>query len=195
MNIYKNYYKILKINKSATDKEIRDAYFKLAKIYHPDKNHITESVQMFQEIKEAYDVLMKQRKEYDATCLHFIKTLDIELDVVFEKLTNVVSYQVIRNCKKCDKTGYDVRTEGLVCCVCRGAGEDENGNECKRCNGQGKRYSKKCDTCNGRKQHVINVSLNISLTSKVSRHAVPLAGNQSLKNNHIGQLILNIVWL
>src|SRR5271169_1294284 len=61
----KDYYKVLGVVSTATDKEITRAYRKLAKQFHPDANPGTE--ERFKEISAAYDVLgdTDKRKEYD----------------------------------------------------------------------------------------------------------------------------------
>ncbi len=61
----KDYYKVLGVSDTATDKEIGKAYRKLAKQYHPDANPGSED--RFKEISAAYDVLgdAAKRKEYD----------------------------------------------------------------------------------------------------------------------------------
>ncbi len=63
----KDYYEILGVAKTATDKEITRAYRKLAKQYHPDANPGSED--RFKEISAAYDVVgdADKRKEYDET--------------------------------------------------------------------------------------------------------------------------------
>lgn len=64
-----DYYKVLGIDKSATDKEIKKAYRKLAMKWHPDKNpnNKEDAEKKFKEISEAYTVLSdaEQRKMYD----------------------------------------------------------------------------------------------------------------------------------
>jgi curved DNA-binding protein len=65
---YKDYYKTLGVPKSATDDEIKSAYRKLAKQYHPDKNLGDASAEAkFKDINEAYEVLgdLEKRKIYD----------------------------------------------------------------------------------------------------------------------------------
>ena len=64
----KDYYKILGITKQATDKEIKIAYYKLAKQYHPDVNQ-GKTNEKFKEMSAAYDILSdpNKRKEYDAS--------------------------------------------------------------------------------------------------------------------------------
>src|SRR3954453_12760946 len=61
----KDYYKVLGVPETATDKEIRRAYRKLAKEHHPDSNPGHE--ERFKEISAAYDVLSddEKRKSYD----------------------------------------------------------------------------------------------------------------------------------
>jgi molecular chaperone DnaJ len=61
----KDYYKILGLSSSASDKEITRAYRKLAKELHPDTNPGSE--EKFKEVSGAYDVLgdSAKRKEYD----------------------------------------------------------------------------------------------------------------------------------
>lgn len=63
----KDYYKILGIEKSASDEEIKKAYRKMALKYHPDKNKSAGAEEKFKEIAEAYDVLSdpEKRKVFD----------------------------------------------------------------------------------------------------------------------------------
>jgi molecular chaperone DnaJ len=64
----KDYYKVLGVPKTAKPTEIKQAYRKLARKYHPDANKGNASAEeRFKEISEAYNVLSdeKRRKEYD----------------------------------------------------------------------------------------------------------------------------------
>jgi len=65
---FKDYYKILGVEKSATQEEIKKAYRKLAVKYHPDKNPNDKSIEeKFKEVNEANEVLSnpEKRKKYD----------------------------------------------------------------------------------------------------------------------------------
>jgi curved DNA-binding protein len=62
---YKDYYRILGVDRSADDKTIKSAYRKLARKYHPDVNRGKD--ERFKEINEAYEVLgdPEKRRKYD----------------------------------------------------------------------------------------------------------------------------------
>lgn len=65
---YKDYYKILGVERSADEKEIKKAFRKLAQQYHPDKNPGDKAAEAkFKEINEAYTVLSDadKRSKYD----------------------------------------------------------------------------------------------------------------------------------
>src|ERR1700716_1539711 len=64
-----DYYKSLGVEKKATAEEIKKAYRKLARQYHPDRNPDDKSAESrFKEISQAYDVLgdPDKRKQYDS---------------------------------------------------------------------------------------------------------------------------------
>ena len=64
----KDYYKILGLNKNATEDEIKKAYRKFAKKWHPDKNRDNpKAEEKFKEIQEAYETLSdpKKKETYD----------------------------------------------------------------------------------------------------------------------------------
>lgn len=65
---YKDYYEILGVKRDATDAEIKSAYRKLARKYHPDVNKTKEAEGKFKDINEAYEVLgdKQKRQRYDS---------------------------------------------------------------------------------------------------------------------------------
>src|SRR5579884_2148696 len=63
-----DYYKILGVSKNASDEEIKKAYRRLARQYHPDRNHgDKQAEERFKEVSQAHDVLSdpEKRKAYD----------------------------------------------------------------------------------------------------------------------------------
>lgn len=65
---YKDYYEILGVSKDADEKEIKSAYRKLAKKYHPDLHQGDDAAaEKFKEVSEAYEVLSDKdkRNKYD----------------------------------------------------------------------------------------------------------------------------------
>src|SRR5438045_576481 len=63
-----DYYRILEVASNATSAEIKAAYRRLAKIFHPDKNSGNPAAEeKFKQIKDAYENLINplRRKKYD----------------------------------------------------------------------------------------------------------------------------------
>lgn len=65
---YKDYYEILGVKRESTAAEIKSAYRKLARKFHPDVNKTKEAEQKFKDLNEAYEVLSdkEKRQRYDS---------------------------------------------------------------------------------------------------------------------------------
>ena len=62
-------YNVLGVNRSASEKEIKKAYRRLARRYHPDLNKSGKEAEIkFKEVQEAYEILSdtERRRNYDA---------------------------------------------------------------------------------------------------------------------------------
>lgn len=64
---FKDYYKIMGVDENATPDDIKKAYKKLARRFHPDVSKEADAEQQFKEVGEAYEVLRdaEKRREYD----------------------------------------------------------------------------------------------------------------------------------
>ncbi|MBN1374400.1 DnaJ domain-containing protein [Candidatus Dojkabacteria bacterium] len=64
----RDYYEILNVDKEATEADIKKAYRKLVKKWHPDVNKAADAEEKFKEVQEAYEVLSDSRKreQYDS---------------------------------------------------------------------------------------------------------------------------------
>lgn len=166
-----NLYEILELDPSATQDEIKNKYYKLAKKYHPDKNQFTcatknlEFENKFKEISAAYSILSNpsERIKYDL-CMNkgdgqfninsiakffgengfYFKTkndIEINIKVKLEELYLGVNKRIKLNNKK-------------NCTSCEGKGFSDPFKNiiCEFCNNfDGKNVQKNCSNCNGDK--------------------------------------------
>ena len=86
---FKDYFKILGISRNATDKEIKSAFRKLARQFHPDLHpHDDEAESEFKEINEAYEILsdVDKKKSYEEYLSYWSKnSYEKSRDFVREK--------------------------------------------------------------------------------------------------------------
>src|ERR1035441_1495025 len=78
----KDYYKALGVTKTAKPSEIKAAYRKLARKYHPDANKgDTSAEERFKEISEAYSVLSDEKRRKESAASEACVTMPVELAV------------------------------------------------------------------------------------------------------------------
>ena len=84
-NGVKNYYELLNVDSDASTSEIKSAYRKLARIYHPDVNKDTDAIDKFKEITSAYETLCNglERQKYDT--IHHIFRKDKTFEFEYQK--------------------------------------------------------------------------------------------------------------
>jgi molecular chaperone DnaJ len=147
-----DYYKILGVEKDATQNEIQQAYRKLAIQYHPDKNPgDEEAVKKFKEVAEAFEVLNDgdKRRNYDlrgTRNFHNFGGFDpfsIFGDFFNEQRTSRTEHIF----KECQITLRDVKNG------CLKTVEVEKITSCKHCETTGYTSWKQCSACNGHGSH------------------------------------------
>jgi len=173
-----DYYKTLGLDKSASQDEIKKAYRKLSKKYHPDVN--PEGEKMFKEVSEAYDTLSdpEKRKNYDNPRPNFgggdmndifnqffggrnrqrtrrrMKTPDkvlnfnVTIRESFLGLEKELHYVASETCKSCNGS----KGQTITCDTCHGSGQ------ITRQVGNGfvsQLISQKCPTCVGTGKKII----------------------------------------
>lgn len=205
-----DYYEILGVAKGATDKEIKSAYRKMAKEYHPDKNPDNkEAEEKFKEISEAHEVLSdnKKREHYDKfghnenhhsgfgfddISSHFNdffgrprrqekvgSNLSLVIKLTLEEIFNGVkkTYKYDRHIPCIDCHGHG-GSDIHDCSVCRGSGHVvqvfntpmghiQQMSTCGHCEGIGKNFVTKCDTCNGLGLKHVNETVEVNIPSGV----------------------------
>lgn len=173
MDINKNYYKILEINKSASDKEIKKSYHKLSFKYHPDQNKNIDS-SLFKNITEAYRILIdsEKRKEYDIKSkwgknygeyLDFDFNLNqnkedsiknennIEIQINIDKFNGNLEYERWVKCKTCDGSGRDFFSKIVIKNKKSETIKVFDGKYgCDFCDGTGEYNGSKCNFCDGK---------------------------------------------
>ena len=101
----KNLYDVLGVAKTASEAEIKSAYRKLARKYHPDLNKDDKSAaDKFKEVSNAYDIIgnAEKRKKYDNNELKIIslRTFYNKYTLQYNNLIKKFPYNIISKFKK-----------------------------------------------------------------------------------------------
>ena len=162
----RDYYDILGIGRNAGDDEIRSAFRKLARQYHPDVNKDQDAEEKFKEINEAYGVLSdpEKRARYDRFGKAGLGNMgggfhDYTADFsdLFEEILGGFGFSSGRRSRRSPRRGRDLQMtvslnfEEAVFGVEKEI-EFERDDTCSRCNGSGAEPGSSpvtCSTCNG----------------------------------------------
>jgi len=87
----RDYYKVLGIDRNATESQIKAAFRKLAFKYHPDRNHEPRAEENFKKINEAHETLSNPEKR---------DTYDASLRVVYGKPITIYKTRTARSEQK-----------------------------------------------------------------------------------------------
>ena len=187
----KDYYEVLGVSKDASDDDIKSAFRKLAKKYHPDICKEPDAEEKFKEVQEAYAVLSDptKRKQYDqfghaafdnngggspfeAGGFDF-SGFDVDLDDFGCKKDIKVDTNVA--CPDCNGLGGHGET---TCEVCHGSGTITSEQRtilgsfvskttCTNCGGTGKTFKSRCTTCYGKGKIRQNRTITVKIPSGI----------------------------
>src|SRR5215510_8978535 len=161
----RDYYEILGVGRSASDDEIRSAFRKLARQYHPDVNKDPGAEEKFKEINEAYGVLSDsdKRARYDRFGKEGLGGMGgfhdytVDFNDIFEDLFGGFGFSTGRRSRKSPRRGRDLQMQVTLTFEEAVFGiekeiEFSRDETCSRCGGNGAEPGTspmKSSTCNG----------------------------------------------
>jgi len=161
----RDYYEVLGVGRNASDDELKGAFRKLARQYHPDVNKEADSEEKFKEINEAYGVLSDKdkRARYDRFGKEGLGNTggfhDYTADFgdLFEELFSNFGFSTGRGSRRSPRRGRDLQMQVSLSFEEAVFGvekeiEFQREETCARCNGSGAEPGTsptRCTTCNG----------------------------------------------
>lgn len=208
-----NYYSILGVKKTATEKDIKKAYRNLAKTHHPDKGGDEEK---FKLISVAYETLVNNEKRslYDnpqqnrfKQQRHYFRgeNIQIKLNITLENLFFIDEHTFTYNQKKqCDVCNGD-GGETEICNTCQGhgtiveefttpMGRVQTQNTCYTCGGNGKKIIKVCQKCKGEGRNIHENKIKVKIPNWIPENVgivIDNGGDEST-DGIPGNLIISI---
>src|SRR5512138_1659577 len=161
----RDYYEILGIERNASNEEIKAAFRKLARQYHPDVNKEDGAEEKFKEINEAYGVLSDadKRARYDRFGKEGLGNMGgfrdytVDFSDIFEELFGGFGFSTGRRSRNAPHRGRDLQMQVILTFEEAVFGvekeiEFQREETCSRCNGSGAEPGTspvRCSTCNG----------------------------------------------
>ena len=161
----RDYYDILGIGRNASDDEIKAAFRKLARQYHPDVNKEPDAEEKFKEINEAYGVLSDadKRARYDRFGREGLGSMGgfhdytVDFGDIFDELFGQFGFSTGRRSRRSPRRGRDLQMQVTLDFQEAVFGvekeiEFEREETCSRCGGSGAEPGTsptRCPTCNG----------------------------------------------
>jgi molecular chaperone DnaJ len=174
-----DHYEILGVPKNASPDEIKSAYRKLSKQFHPDVNKDPNSEEKIKQINEAYSVLSDPNKKAQidqpqtpftnwnevnfAKRQNFNTPLSIRVNLNLEDLFNKINRKILyarqKFCSQC--TGEGGKGGRNACMTCMGSGQNKQTIQhagfffeqvfgpCQNCQGKGWKFEHICGGCHG----------------------------------------------
>lgn len=183
----KEYYSILGLNEGATADEVKKAYRKMSKKYHPDLNpNNKQAEEKFKKIVESYEILTGKREPphtfngpqgnpfrggnpFGGGRVRPLKLiLELSIEESFHGKEKMVNYRVKDNCNSCNGDGgFDPQK----CNQCGGSGHIQQGPfmfACNNCGGGGKLYRNVCNSCNGEGSILKNKEIKVKIPKGIT---------------------------
>jgi len=162
-----DYYEVLGVGRNASEDEIKSAFRKLARQYHPDVNKEPDAEEKFKEINEAYGVLSDadKRARYDRFGKEGLGSMGgfhdytVDFNDIFEDLLSGFGFSTGRRSRRAPRRGRDLQIQvqlafeeaifGIekeiqfereeTCSTCNGSGAEPGTTptRCQTCGGQG----------------------------------------------------------
>lgn len=205
-----NYYDVLGVSENATAEEIKSAYRKLARKYHPDLNHGDEKCALkFKEITSAYELLsdVSKRREYDLLRRPFQQKFEYKYTSSanktttrpssnFRQTTTSTKTNIFENIVSSFKRGQDIQTEITIT-----QAEAINGcikkinvlhtHTCPNCQGRVFLNGSTCPTCSGTGKQSIHQIIRVRIPKGVQdgkKIKIANEGNKSYNGGANGDL-------
>ena len=192
-----NAYSVLGLSPSASLDEVKSAYRKLAKKYHPDVNKESGAEEKFKEISNAYEEILNPKPQpvndfyqpknpfHDANLSKYRLSLntpityrlELEVEEIFKEHNKTIIYERLYYCKSCDGVGGSGSVD--ICTHCMGTGEHwitqqvgfmfirNFAGSCQNCNGRGSIVENQCSDCSGNGNKKVTEHFNIFLPKGV----------------------------